>query len=61
MTYKQALDLKPNTVLYLKNSNETLRVQGVEIHEDDKAVWVVGMVDGGLTKVHHRTLKFKKD
>lgn len=60
MTYEQALNLKPNTTLYVKGTDEIFRVDGIDVVEKDRAVWVVGFEHDGLKKRHHKTLKLKK-
>lgn len=60
MTYKEALALKPNTVLYVKKSLDKFRVDSIDVDEAEKTVWVIGFVNGGIDKRHHTTLQFKK-
>ena len=59
MTYNQALSIKPNTTLYVKGSNEKFRVDGIDVDDVNKDVWIVGFENGGLKKRHHRTLSLK--
>lgn len=56
MLYTEALKLKNNMKVYVKGTNEVLRVDSIDVDEAAKAVWVVGFENGGLKKRHHKTL-----
>lgn len=61
MLYTEALKLKNNMTVYVKNSDEKFRVDSIDVDEGNKAVWVIGFENGGLKKRHHRSLKLKKN
>lgn len=59
MLYREALKLKNNMTVLVKNSNEKFRVDSIDVDEANKAVWVIGFENGGLKKRHHKTLKLQ--
>lgn len=56
MKFTEALKLKNNMNVYVKGTNEVLRVDSISVNEAEKAVWVIGFENGGLKKRHHKTL-----